>query len=109
MNAEFNWWLLILGLAAGAGLAWLVLSDLSRREDELSELERSDEAGWIGEALAAQGRPTSPETIERVLALHRSYVELPAAFVDEDQTRGPALPADSPRSTEADRPAAGPR
>lgn len=75
MNAEFNWWLLIVGLGVGAGLTWLILSDLAHREDELTERETAEEVAWVAESLAAVGRPTSPETIERVLDLHRSYVQ----------------------------------
>jgi hypothetical protein len=74
VNAEFNWWLLIVGIGVGAGLAWLILADLTRRDDEIAESETADEVAWIGEALATSGRPTSPETIERVLRLHRAYV-----------------------------------
>jgi hypothetical protein len=31
MNAEFNVWLLIVGLVVGAGLVWLVIMDSRRR------------------------------------------------------------------------------
>lgn len=77
MIAPFDWWLLIVGLAAGAGLAWLVLADLRRREDDLDERERADEAGWIAATLEAQGRRASIETVEDVLALHRWYLREP--------------------------------
>jgi hypothetical protein len=36
VNAEFNWWLLIVGLVIGAALVYLVLADSSRRESEVS-------------------------------------------------------------------------
>lgn len=75
MNAEFNWWLLIVGIGVGAGLAWLILADLTRRDDDIVEGELADEVAWVVEALAASGRPTSPETIERVLRLHRAYLQ----------------------------------
>jgi hypothetical protein len=75
VNAEFNWWLLIVGLGVGAGLTWLILSDLTRREDELAEQESVEEVAWIGDALARDGRPTSPETIGRVLHLHRLWLQ----------------------------------
>ena len=57
MNAEFNWWLLILGLAAGAGIAWLVLTDLARRDEDLAERERATRVGPPARPLAADGRP----------------------------------------------------
>jgi hypothetical protein len=75
VNAEFNWWLLIVGLGVGAGLTWLIVSDLAHREDDLSERETADEVDWVAETLAANGRPTSPETIRRVLDLHRAYIQ----------------------------------
>jgi hypothetical protein len=74
VNAEFNWWLLIVGIGAGVAVTWLVLSDLGRREEELTDQERAAEAGVLADELARQGRPTSIETVERVLTLHRAYV-----------------------------------
>ena len=35
VNAEFNWWLLIVGLVVGAGLVWLVVLDSRRREADV--------------------------------------------------------------------------
>ena len=77
MISPFEWWLLIVGLAAGAGLAWLVLADLSRREEDLDDRERADEAGWIAATLEAQGRGLDPEAVQDVLALHRWYLREP--------------------------------
>ena len=77
MNAEFNWWLLIVGLVIGAGLVYLVLADASRREAEISDAELPLEATWISEALRSEGVGLSPETAERVLQLHRSYLASP--------------------------------
>jgi len=92
VNAEFNWWLLIVGLGVGAALTWLIVSDLAHREDDLSERETADEVDWVAETLAANGRPTSPETIRRVLDLHRVYIQrdrpvnLDAATPEADET-----------------------
>ncbi len=77
MNAEFNWWLLIVGLVVGAGLMWFVLLDARRREDDVEALERPREAAWLSAALAEEGRSVSPDTLERVLRLHRTYLEAP--------------------------------
>ena len=77
VNAEFNWWLLIVGLVVGAGLMWFVLLDGRRREDDVDALERPREAAWLSAALAEEGRGVSPETVERVLRLHRAYLEAP--------------------------------
>ncbi len=83
MNAEFNWWLLIVGLGAGAAITWLVLSDLARRDDELADRERADEAVWIADELARTGTPVSTETIERLLQAHRQYLRRDADPMDE--------------------------
>ena len=44
MSAEFNWWLLIVGVVAGAALTWLVVADSSRRDREVGERELPAEA-----------------------------------------------------------------
>ncbi len=77
MNAEFNWWLLIVGLVIGAALVYLVLTDSSRREAELTAEERPREAAWIAATLRSEGVPLEPETAERVLALHAIYLTAP--------------------------------
>src|SRR5204863_7272547 len=89
MNAEFNWWLLIVGLGIGAGLVWLVLADVRRREDEVGKAERQFEASWIAETLRGWGRKIDPETVEQVLELQQLYLnslppdEAPLEGVDE--------------------------
>ncbi len=77
MNAEFNWWLLIVGLVVGAGLVWFVLIDSRRREVDVDETERPREAAWLSSALADEGYDVTPEAAERLLALHRVYLEAP--------------------------------
>lgn len=74
MNAEFNWWLLIVGLVVGAGLVWLVLADSRRRESEIDEQESAREALWLAAAMTEDGYPMDAETAERVLRLHRTYL-----------------------------------
>lgn len=87
MNAEFNWWLLIVGLVVGAGLVWFVLIDARRREVDIDERERSLEAAWLASVLDDEGLALAPATIERVLALHRAYLEAPPP--DEPALDGP--------------------
>jgi FtsZ-interacting cell division protein ZipA len=77
VNAEFNWWLLIVGLVVGAAIVYLVLADSSRRESEIDATERPREAAWISASLRAEGRTIDPETAERVLELHRLYRSAP--------------------------------
>jgi hypothetical protein len=73
MTAAYPVWLLLVGLAVGAALTWLVLADLGRREASLDADRLEDEADWIADALAAEGRPTSRDSIARILRLDRSY------------------------------------
>ena len=77
VNAEFNYWLLIVGLVVGAGLVWLVLADSNRRDSEIADLELPLEATWISEALLDEGRAVDPPTVEQVLRLHRTYLTAP--------------------------------
>ena len=77
MNAEFNWWLLIVGLVAGAGLVWVVLMDSRRRDVDIDEAERPREALWLSTMLREEGQDVSPATAERLLLLHRTYLEAP--------------------------------
>ncbi len=77
MNAEFNWWLLIVGLVVGAGLVWFVLLDSRRREVDVDERERTHEAAWMASVLRDEGVAVTPVTVERILALHVAYLEAP--------------------------------
>ena len=77
MNAEFNVWLLIVGLVVGAGLAWLVMMDGRRREIDIDEVELPREAAWIAALLAEDGYDVSPEAAEQALLLHRAYLGAP--------------------------------
>jgi len=90
MNAEFNVWLLIVGLVTGAGLTWVVMMDARRRETEIDALERPREAAWLSAVLADDGYEVSPEAAEQLLLLHRAYLDAPPpdavdeALADED-------------------------
>lgn len=75
MNAEFNWWLLIVGLALGAGLVWFVLADSRRREVDVDAEERPREAAWLSAAMAEDGVNVPPEVAERLLELHGRYLD----------------------------------
>jgi hypothetical protein len=75
--AEFQWWLLIVGIVVGGGLVAVVMLDGSRREADISEEERAAEATWIQLWLESQGRDVSREDIDEVLRIHRDYLALP--------------------------------
>jgi hypothetical protein len=77
VNAEFNVWLLIVGLVVGAGLVWLVIMDSRRRESEVDAIERPREAAWLSAVLAEDGYDVSPDAAERLLVLHRAYLDAP--------------------------------
>jgi len=86
--AEFQWWLLIVGLVAGGGLVAVVTMDGRRRDEDLGELERRAEANWISERLSARGRDRSvePRAVESILRAHREYLSMPPP--DELVVRG---------------------
>ncbi len=71
--AEFQWWLLLLGLVAGGGIVAVVYMDGARREQDLEDDELPAEATWISERLTARGRPVDGGTVERILVEHRLY------------------------------------
>ena len=77
MNAEFNWWLLVVGLVVGAGLVWFIVQDSRRREADVEAGERIREAAWLSATLAQEGWTVPPEAAERLLDLHRAYLEAP--------------------------------
>ena len=71
MSGEFNWWLLIVGAVVGVAITWLVLADSRRREDEVTDEERSAEAGWIARTLPGG---LERDDVERVLRAHHRYL-----------------------------------
>ena len=75
--AEFQWWLLLVGLVAGGGLVAVVSMDARRREDDLTELERRAEATWISDHIAGGDGTVDPKTIEAILSVHREYLSVP--------------------------------
>ena len=77
MNAEFNVWLLIVGLVVGAGLAWVVLMNDRRQEADIDAVELPREAAWLSAILDEDGYQVSPEAAEQMLLLHRAYLGAP--------------------------------
>ena len=85
--AEFQWWLLLVGLVAGGGLVAVVSMDGKRREQDLEELERRAEANWIVERMADSAQWIDRPTVDAVLRLHRDYLAMPppdAILVDDE-------------------------
>jgi hypothetical protein len=75
--AEFNVWLLVVGLVVGAGLVWLVVMDSRRRDAEIDAVERPREAAWLSAVMAEDGYDVSPAAADRILLLHRAYLDAP--------------------------------
>jgi hypothetical protein len=85
--AEFQWWLLLVGLVAGGALVGVATMDGKRREQDLGELERRAETNWIAERLSGTGQWVDAPTVDSVLRLHREYLGLPppdAILLDGD-------------------------
>jgi hypothetical protein len=77
VTAEFNVWLLLVGLFAGAAIVWLAIGELGRRDAEINDAELAREARWIEAVLADEGRTIEPGTAASVLRLHRDYLAAP--------------------------------
>jgi hypothetical protein len=97
VNAEFNWWLLIVGLVLGAALTWLVMAESTRRDADLTEREQRGEARWIALMLRSIGRPTDSADVDEILQLHRQYLAAPPPddpgpddVVTDDDAEAPA-------------------
>jgi hypothetical protein len=84
VNAEFDWWLLIVGVVVGAVLTYLVLADSARRDHDVLEIELPAEATWIARTVSDEGTPLDPIAAEAALRAHRRYLALPPpdALVD---------------------------
>ncbi len=78
MNDGFAWWLVVLGIAIGVGLSWLVLGRLPRAEGDIDEQERAAEAVWISRAVGDYGGVAPPALVEEILELHEHYLQGPA-------------------------------
>jgi hypothetical protein len=90
VTAEFNWWLLIVGLVIGAGLVWFVVMDGRRRDSDIDDRERPREAAWLSAILGDEGWNVPPEAADRLLSLHREYLAAPPP--DDDATEpSPAI------------------
>jgi hypothetical protein len=107
VNAEFNWWLLIVGLVAGGGLVWLVLADWGHQDDAASQRELEAESTWIAEAMQDRGEPVDPKLAEDLLRLHRTWQasthprddDWPPADVDPNDSAVAAMAPMTPWTT----------
>jgi hypothetical protein len=100
--AEFQWWLLIVGLVAGGGLVAIVFMESTRHDWDVAEDERRTEATWISQWLATEGRSIDGEDAAAVLRAHREYLALPPPDRLEPVATIRARPPREPRSADAD-------
>lgn len=107
MGAEFNWWLLIVGVVAGGGLTWLVLADFTRRDTEIADDETAAEATWIARTL--DNPALDADAVEDVLRAHRRYLGFPPpdALVDAGDLSDREAAAAGTESTGSGREPAG--
>jgi hypothetical protein len=75
--AEFQWWLLLVGLVAGGALVAVLQMDSSRREVDIGSQEREAEAGLLTEQLVDEGHRVDIATVAAVLRAHADYLRLP--------------------------------
>jgi hypothetical protein len=75
--AEFQWWLLLLGLVAGGGIVAVVYMDSARREQDIADEELPAEALLISERLSGRGQRVDAATVEEILLEHRAYKAAP--------------------------------
>jgi hypothetical protein len=100
--AEFQWWLLIVGLVAGGGLVAIVFMESTRHDWDVAEDERRAEATWISQWLASEGRTIDGEDAEAVLRAHRDYLALPPPDRLEPVATIRARASSEPSSADAD-------
>jgi hypothetical protein len=99
--AEFQWWLLLVGLVAGGGLVAVVFLDGARREQDIEEAELPAEANWIAARLGSGEWRLGPAAIEAVLREHREYRLMPPP---DRLDPLPPLPAPPPGAPAAPHP-----
>jgi hypothetical protein len=75
--AEFQWWLLIVGLVVGGTLVAVLAMESTRRDADVSDRERAAEATFIAAQLTSNGERIDPAAVEEVLRAHHDYLRLP--------------------------------
>jgi hypothetical protein len=91
--AEFNLWLLVLGIAAGAAVTWVVIGTISRNDDEVAAEEQAAEAEWIAQTIEEHGGRAPTQLVAQILGLHRRYLQ-GGAVIPVPQPEPDAEPAD---------------
>ena len=99
MNDGFAWWLILVGLAIGVFVSWLLIVRIPRSEDDISPAERADEAVWISDAIENGGGIAPVSLVDEVLELHQAYLRTSGSMQAPDATLqdpapGPAASAE---------------
>jgi hypothetical protein len=114
MNDGFAWWLLILGIAIGIAVVWMIVVRLPRDETDVDDEELASEAGWISRTIRAYGGVAPEPLVEEVLELHRQYLNgsvvepsgVAGLYVEEEpQDDGPEDPEPVPTTPPTAKPA----
>ncbi|MGH2513205.1 MAG: hypothetical protein ACRDGQ_11020 [Candidatus Limnocylindrales bacterium] len=108
MNAEFQWWLLLVGLVIGALLVFLIMADFSRSADEQADVELAREAAWIADQVPPATGPLAPDLVEEILRLNRDWLAGPALHPDEVDPPDPPDPVEPLGSANEASPAESP-
>lgn len=85
-------WLVIVGVAAGGVITWLVMVRLPRSEDDVNAAERPAEAAWISRVIERHGGVAPASLVEEVLDLHQAYLSDPRLAQPPMPTWTPAGP-----------------
>ncbi len=96
MNDGYMWWLILVGLAIGVVMSWLLIVRLPRGESDVSSDERQEEAVWISDTIERHGGVAPLSLVDEVLELHQSYLRSPG-LVDQIAE----MPATSPMTVPA--------
>src|SRR5512143_4007953 len=92
--AEFQWWLLIVGLVVGGTVVGLLSARFARTDGDLAADERAAESTFIAANLGTAGGRIDRATVATILEAHREYLGLPApdAIVREGSSAGDGHP-----------------
>ena len=88
-------WLVLVGLAIGLIVAWLLLVRLPPDESDASPSERRAEAAWIRGTIEFHGGIAPQTLVEEILDLHEAYLR-DAAQPRMNPPRPPLPPASGP-------------
>jgi hypothetical protein len=97
VTTDFDWWLLLVGIVVGAGLAWLVLADFgaaSAPEPDSEATELQLEADWIAARFEERGEEVDRRALTEVLELDRLY-RTPGVRLAPTRPRTPVLPREA--------------